>query len=126
VNRPKLAGILSIVSGGIGIVTSGIYLAIILSLEYVFEGIAFYTAPMPVEFYTLMTVFYGALAISELIFSALAITGGVFTIKRKQWAVALAGCITAIFVFFPCGVAAVVLIAPTRADFSATKQLATT
>lgn len=70
-------------------------------LDYLFGSEGFSRSPVPEEFYTMMAVMYGVMAFFGLMFSGLAIAGGVFAMKRKQWAVALAGCIAALFVFFP-------------------------
>jgi hypothetical protein len=47
----------------------------------------------------------------------------VFAIKRKYWGVALAGAIASIFTFFPCGIAAVVIISMAKPEFNVPKLI---
>jgi ABC-type dipeptide/oligopeptide/nickel transport system permease component len=50
------------------------------------------------------------LAIFSLIISILAIIGGIYTLRRKNWGMALAGSIAAFFCSCPLGIAAIILI----------------
>ena len=59
-----------------------------------------------------------AIAIMCAITGVLAIIGGAFALKRKLWALALAGSIASIFPCFPLGIAAVILTALSRDEFS--------
>jgi len=53
--------------------------------------------------------------------SALAVTGGVFALKKKYWGLALAGAIAGIFTFFPFGVVATIFAAIAKPEFGAGK-----
>ncbi len=47
----------------------------------------------------------------------LALTGGIFTLQRKRWGLALAGAIVAILPFSLLGMAAIVLIILSKNEF---------
>jgi hypothetical protein len=71
-------------------------------------------------FFTIMGVVFGLFSIMV---GALAIIGGVFAVKRKHWAVAIAGAIAGAVLFFPCGIAGTILVSLGRAEFSALEGL---
>lgn len=64
-----------------------------------------------------MTVFGAVMCLFAIVTGALSITGGIFGLKRKHWAVALAGAISAALLFFPLGIIATVFISLGRTEF---------
>lgn len=57
------------------------------------------------------------MGVGMALIGVLAIVGGVFALKVKHWGWALAGAIAATIVFFPCGIAAVILVTKAHPDF---------
>ena len=57
------------------------------------------------------------LAIFLLIVSILAIVGGIYALRRKNWGMALTGSIAALVCMAPLGIAAIVLVALSKEDF---------
>jgi hypothetical protein len=54
---------------------------------------------------------------------ALGIVGGVYAIKKKHWALALAGAIAGTVTFFPCGIPAIIFVSLGKEEFTAGEQL---
>jgi hypothetical protein len=99
---PLIAGILIIVS-------EGFKLLIILAVLF------FLTVPADFPRFGLavgVLVFIPLLALS-----AVAIAGGIFSIMRQRWGLALAGAIISILPFSILGIAATVLVALSRDEF---------
>ncbi len=61
--------------------------------------------------------FYLAIGFFFMLVSALAIVGGIFSIRRRRWGLALAGAIAATSVFFYCGVPAIIFVSMGRSEF---------
>ncbi len=126
-NNAKVGGILSIVSGSIGVL--GV-LMMVFSLFVIlgmgettyhnYDGTMTYD-----EFSSFMIGFYTILSILGIMLSVLAIVGGVFALKKKVWGLALAGSIASILTFFPCGIPAIVFIALGKREFNAPEPLMT-
>ena len=112
--KPMIAGICSIVSGGLGILLSiGLFVgsSIVGSLMM---GAAREARMVP-------GLLIG-MGIPLLIVSIVAIVGGVYALKRRIWGLALAGGILAIFSFYPpiglgLGIAAIVLLVLSKGEF---------
>jgi hypothetical protein len=122
-NKSRIAGILSIVSGGLGIGTSLIYVIIIVFFSLVMRMPGFmpdvpgtdeYMANM---MFTMMIIIYSVIAAVMIIAGILAIVGGVFALKKKNWGVALAGSIGSIIAFMPCGIASIIFIIMGKEEF---------
>jgi hypothetical protein len=111
-NKSQLAGIFSIVSGAIGVITSlGLFLfaafmVLMFSNPYYFER----DVP-PESFSLIMATVYILSGIVSLLISVLAIVGGAYSLKKKYWGLALAGAIGATLAFWPLGIAAIVFTA---------------
>ena len=117
-NHAKIGGILSIVSGALGCLSAfvTILFAILLVLvnngQFVYDG---YYAPD--NFFNVLIVIYIICAIIGIIVSVLAIVGGIFALRKKNWGLALAGSIAGVLAFFPCGVVAVIFMAMSKPEF---------
>ena len=118
-NHATVGGILSIVSGVIGIV--GAFWSTFMIYFYQAFFNSAYTFPTQEEELGLKVISYslGVSAVFLVIFGILAIVGGVFTLRRKTWGMALTGAIAASMVFFPCGIAAVIFVALGKPEFNA-------
>jgi len=124
-NNANVGGILSIVSGAFGILGGALYVAMIWMFNFMITSIP--QQPMepefPQEMLYIMAAIYGGMGLILALIGALAIVGGVFAIKKKHWAIALAGAIAATTTFFPCGIPAVIFVCLGKEEFTAGEQL---
>ena len=119
-NKGQIAGILSIVSGAFGL----LYAALIIILAVVF-GVLMQTSletdtTIPYGFESMGTMFgliYGIMGIGMALIAILGIVGGAYSIKKKYWGLGLAGAIAGAITFFPCGIAAIIVIALGKEEF---------
>jgi hypothetical protein len=118
-NKSQVAGILSIISGAFGILGMAWMLIVIRVVKAVVE----LDPTVPYGFFRIMTLFYLGIGVVLTIIGILGIVGGVVALKRKCWGLALAGAIASIFTFFPCGVAAVVIISMAKPEFNASTSI---
>jgi hypothetical protein len=96
-NKSKIAGILSIIAGCLGILWA---ILIFANLGY-----AYFMA------------FMLSLGIIQIVLGSLGIVGGYFAIKNKYWGLALAGSIAGLFTFFPLSIASIILICLGESNF---------
>ena len=101
--KPKTAGILSIIAGGMGIAL-GAYVVII-------------GAPARALIQQ-MTGFDAIMGAPEIGCGIVAIIGGVFALKRRVWKLALAGAILAIISMPFLGIPATIFVSKGRKEFS--------
>jgi hypothetical protein len=118
-NKYQVAGILSIISGALGVLGMAWMFLAIRVMRVMLEV----DPTVPSEFFRIMTIFYVGIGIVMAIIGILGIVGGIFAIKRKYWGLALAGAIASIFTFFPCGIAAVVIISMAKPEFNVPKLI---
>jgi len=112
---PTAAGVLSIVSGALGLI--GIAFLIAFGATFgeeiardVLKSIGFLQSVMPLRI-------IGFISIPLFIISIVAIIGGIYTIQRKAWELALAGAICAIVPAQLMGVLSVVFVAMSKKEF---------
>ena len=112
---PTAAGVLSIVSGALGLI--GIAFLIAFGATFgeeiardVLKSIGFLQSVMPLRI-------IGFISIPLFIISIVAIIGGIYTIQRKAWGLALAGAICAIVPAQLMGVLSVVFVAMSKKEF---------
>ena len=67
---------------------------------------------------SIINIFYGITGVVFAILGIFGIIGGAYAVKRKYWGLGLAAAIVSIFTFFPCGIAATILMAMSRQEFS--------
>jgi hypothetical protein len=77
-----------------------------------------YSPGPPQEFFTVMMIVYAAIGLFFALVGALAVVGGIFALKKKRWGLALAGAIAGTITFFPCGIAAVILVSMGQPEFN--------
>ena len=122
-NNAKVGGILSIVSGAFGVmwlvwVVFGIILmAFLLDDTFIYNGDYYHGPSSPDSVFTVMMVIYGIMGGIAALVGVLAIVGGAFGIRRKNWGLALAGAIGGTLVFFPCGIPAIIFTAMAKPEF---------
>jgi hypothetical protein len=111
---PRIAGILSIISGVIGI-SGGIIIAVVagvmrLPAEYLTRNGIISSHPVII-----------ILIIIFVLFNIVAIAGGISAIKRKRWAFAVLGAVCSIFNIWSCvlGIGALVFLIQSRSEFKA-------
>ena len=111
---PVVAGVLSLVSGAFGILGS---IAMILVSVFFWSSISI-EANTPDEFpFFIFQAIYLVWGIVILVLSILAIIGGIFSLQRKHWGMALTGAIASILTFLPAGIVAVIFVALYKQDF---------
>jgi hypothetical protein len=107
--KPIIGGILTIISGLLGIL--GI-ISYAIGLGDVGSGFAKGDMPPFVP-----SIIFG-MPIPSLIIALLALVGGVFAIRRKQWRWSLTGSIAAALSLILLGIPAIVLIALSKDEFA--------
>jgi hypothetical protein len=117
--KSMIGGILSIVSGAIGIILGIGLIVFIVFFMGIFTDPSFSQGePLLEQMSALMIGMYSAMGGIGILLSILAIIGGVFALKKKYWGWALAGAIASTIIFFPCGIAAIILISLAYPEYS--------
>ncbi len=118
-NYAKVGGILSIVAGGLGCLSALVVIFIAVAVGFFSNSEVYYNDryASPDNFFIIMMVIYAVLGVIGILVSVLAIVGGVYGIKKKNWGLALAGSIAGVLAFFPCGVVAVIFTAMGKPEF---------
>ena len=113
-NKSQIAGILSIISGSLSII-GGFFALVLISL--INTGFWFYSDPDLADLVPFLSAVYLVSGIIAIILGILGIVGGIYSLKRRVWGLALAGAISAILTAFPLGIAAVILISLGKEEF---------
>jgi hypothetical protein len=118
-----IGGILSIVSGAFGFLGAascllGILMFTVMPIDY--------GDPMPFDIFTVVALVYGVIGGLFILVGILAIVGGVFSMKKKLWPLALAGSIAGTIAFFPCGIPAIIFTTMAKPEFDEAKLPTTT
>jgi hypothetical protein len=77
---------------------------------------------LPPGFLLIFTSIGVGISVFFMLVGALAITGGIFALKRKTWALAIAGAIAGSILFFPLGITATILLSLGKSEFSAVAE----
>ena len=114
--KPVVAGILDIVSGAVGLIAVlGLVIAVYITGGCAIPG----TEDVPLFVPSLLT----SIAITLAVFSMLSLVGGVYSLQRKLWGLALVGSVSAIFASIPLlgglpvGITATILASLSRDEF---------
>ena len=111
---PTTAGILDIISGSFGALSAAVLLVLGTAGSI---SLAFYDMRIPrLEPAAILALFL-TLAIPLIIVGILAIVGGIYALRRKNWGLALAGSIAAFFPSWLLGIAAIILTALSKDEF---------
>ncbi len=114
--KPQTAGILSIISGVVGLIGS---LGIIIAIAVV-EPIGHLMGEWYVYWHPInVASILWAIEIPVLICNMLALIGGIFAVQRKFWGMALTGSIATFLPLWPFGLASVILTSLSRDEFGA-------
>jgi len=111
---PMTAGILDIVAGSLRIIVI-LLVALVLAVFAIFtrgDMTCLQQLPIAITASVLIT-----LAIFSLIIGILSIVGGIYALRRKNWGMALAGSIAALFCSPPLGIAAIILVVLSKSEF---------
>jgi hypothetical protein len=120
--KATVGGILTIVSSVLGIITGLFIMAIPLLFKYMLGSDYYgFTNQEEVDVLAVMGFMYVGMGFIFVLIGVLGIVGGFFTIKRKLWALSLAGAIAASILFYPLGIVAVILVSMAQPEF---KQVA--
>jgi len=124
-----VAGILSIISGIVGFLTSGFALCLVfMSISSLGKGNLnqilfrypeiFADALVPLGRSLAIFVFVLCIwAFCAGLLGTLAIVGGILAIKKKRWGLALTGTLASVLTFLPLGIIAVMLVSLSRGEF---------
>ncbi len=109
--KPTVGGILAIISGSLTVLTALVFLL----------GMAVPMGHMGV--YGMRVFSVGLLGIPFIVLGIVAIAGGIFALRRRQWGFALAGSICAILTPWALlGILATVFVAISRDEFSSSSS----
>src|SRR4030042_752398 len=100
---PEVGGILAIISGAIAIVGA-------IPIGWLVRGVVGFGTSGAIEIPIVVV------AIPLLVIGAVAVIGGISSIRRRNWGLALAGSICAV-IFFPLGLPSIVLLALSKREF---------
>ena len=112
-NKPKLsviAGVLDIIGGGLGLLTG---LGLLIFFAIVFNVAAVEDDILYGFFYAVLVPCFLVIAVGGV----MAIVGGIYALKRKNWPVALIGAIAAALGMGVLGIAALVLTVLAKDEF---------
>jgi len=115
--KPIVAGILNIIVGFFNLI--GMFL-IIMVIVAIGSGILALSAFINIMPMWLSGILQGVLIIIAVllgVFSALPLIGGIYSVQRKNWGLALAGSIAAILSSTPLGITSTVLVALAKNEF---------
>ncbi|MDD4924857.1 MAG: hypothetical protein PHF74_08570 [Dehalococcoidales bacterium] len=122
-NKSLVAGVLSIVSGFFGLLAAGYMVLMIFMMSAMFGGFYEMEPTVLFDFQNISNVFaliYGVMGGFFVLLGILGIIGGVYAIKKKYWGLGLAAAISGTITFFPCGIAAIIMIAMSKEEFNRT------
>jgi hypothetical protein len=109
---PTIAGMLDIISGSLGIIFGLLVVVGIVVCSAIGTG-----RGVPEEFLRFGPEFLIAIVIPLVILNIVSLIGGIYALKKKRWAMALAGSITTFLVNWFFGVAAIVFTVLSRDEF---------
>jgi len=127
-NKAQPAGILTIITGSIGVLGSLALLAFIPLIHNAMTDPTLQTNSnlTPAEIKTaadFMTGVFVFMAVVGILLSVFIIIAGTYALKRKSWGLGLAGSIVGLFVFLPTAVPALVFMALARPEFEPRAQV---
>jgi len=108
---PLAAGIISIVSGVLGVLRRSM---MFVGVNLILPALAGISLVVP----AIIAAVAVPVLIAGIVVALLTIVGGAYALRRKVWGLALAGSIAAVFCSAPLGIAAVVLVALSRKEFA--------
>jgi hypothetical protein len=120
-SRPMTGGVLLLIAAGfslLGALGMGAYAIFIPDMLFPMVGMPADEAVIMDGMTGFLSVFYGVWGVLMLVAAVLSLVGGLQALKRRSWAWALAGSIGAVVGFFPVGIAAIILVAQSKDEFT--------
>ncbi len=114
--KPVMAGILDIVSGAIGMV-GGVYFVILTSLFRSMYEIL-HIDPAVIEQVEMLVSRFFAIPFVLVFIGIIAIIGGVYSLQRRIWVLALAGSICSCIVFPIFGLPSIIITGLAQEEFN--------
>ncbi len=115
--KPTAAGVINIVIGILNLFGMFIIMVILVAIGGGLMALSRIAELMPLWLSGIIQGFMVIAALLTAVFSALPLIGGINALQRKNWGLALAGSIVAIFSTTLPGIAATVLVALSRKEF---------
>lgn len=118
-NKSQIGGVLTIIAGAIGVIYAGLIVFVTIFMGYMANSPEFSAdTEYSGEVMTMVVWIYGIMAFFLLAVGVLGIIGGIFSIKRRSWGMALTGAICGNLVFPFIGIPAIILVSMARSEFS--------
>ncbi len=117
--KPTVAGILSIVAGSLIVVSGLALLALGGTFIGALSGPSLHVPPLVAS--NIMS-FLVIIAIPMIVLGAVSIVGGIFSLKRRLWGLALAGAICALAPYLVLGILAIIFVSLGKDEFSASSS----
>jgi hypothetical protein len=119
-NKAYISGILSIISGIIGVLWLGYAILMYYFMNAMLRSNAFSDYQnQSLMFNQFMQLIYLGWGIGAAIFGIIAIIGGIYALKKKHWGMALAGAIAGTIACPACGIPSIILISWAQNEFIA-------
>jgi hypothetical protein len=115
--KATAGGILAIVASVLGALMGLFFLAMPAMLGSM-SDIGTSGSLTPDEVSQIVVVLYVGLGIFLILLGALGLVGGIFSINRHKFGLALAGAIASSISFYPLGIVAVILVSMSRPEFN--------
>jgi hypothetical protein len=117
-SNAKISGILSIISGSMGLTAFVSCMFVILLFNLVpVSALEFEDIPSGNDFVEILRIVYAVIGIVSLVLGIFSIVGGVFALQSRYWGLTLAAAIVSILCFFPTGIPAVIFSVKSQHDF---------
>jgi hypothetical protein len=110
--KATVGGTLCIIGSILGAFGSILFLAMPYLLSVSGQG-----AGLDADSLGFVGVLYTALGVVGLILGGLGLVGGIFAVRHKTFGLALAGAVASSIIFYPLGIAAVILISMGHQEF---------
>ena len=113
--KPTTAGILSIVAGSLVVITGILLLVLGGTFAYIFSDPSL---QIPAMVGSKIMSILAAAAIPIIVLGAVSIVGGIYSLKRRLWGLALAGAICALAPYLILGILAIIFVVLGKGEFT--------
>ncbi len=115
--KPVVAGILNIIVGVLNFLGTFFIIIVLVAIGSGILALSAFINIMPIWLSGIAQGLLIIIAILLAIISVLPLIGGIYAVQRKNWGLALAGSIVAIFSLAPLGIASTILVALAKNEF---------
>jgi hypothetical protein len=109
------AGVLQIISGIINIL---IFIGLLIASIFTISSITSWFNDIPYTDVNIAGVILVSLAVAFLVAGILSLIGGIFSLQRKHWGLALTGAIFTLFPSIILGILTIIFVSVTKHEFS--------